>query len=288
MTRTGWFVRIAFSAALLILIWSAAAARAAAPNRETLVRLEPPTLEMKAGETAQLRVLIESAEGVYGYQFALAFDPAAAEVVDADPRKDGIQVGQGDFLSGESFVAINRADNGSGRVEYVATLLGQVDGRSGRGILAAVTMKAKVGGKVPLQLRDVKLAANDSRPIPIRVEGGEAAPPVPTLGPLEKAAALQPTAGAPATIAAAAAIPSAAPGATAPPPPATSAPPPQSVSAPPSQAQPAVSTARPIEPAAEAATGTPVLGLVGVLAVTVALGALLGSYLLRRGNGGGG
>lgn len=171
-------------AALLALVLGTAGDSVLAQSREAVARVEPSELDVREGKTAQVQVLIEDADGVYGYQFVLLFDPALVEVVDADPDMDGVQLAPGDFLEGQTYVGINRADNGAGRVQYAVTLLDETGGRSGSGILATATLKAKHTGTARFRLGEAKLASTDATSLPVEVaEPAATPPPSPNPGP---------------------------------------------------------------------------------------------------------
>lgn len=190
--------------ALLLLALAAPPATAAGP---ATVRLAPATLDVGAGLTAAVAVRVENVERLYGLDIRLAFDPAAVEVVDADPAAPGIQVRPGDLLSLD-MVARNTADNTAGTVWFAMTQVNPSPEVSGSGIAFSVTFRGRrEGAKSPLAVTYARLASRDGRELPATTAGAElrvvaatASPATPTPAPAPPVPVLMrtPTAPAPA------------------------------------------------------------------------------------------
>ncbi|MBN1178496.1 MAG: hypothetical protein JXD18_04755 [Anaerolineae bacterium] len=152
------------------------------------VRLDPPVLDLNAGETAEFSVLVYDVVDLAGAEVHLAFDPAVVEVVDADPQTDGVQIADGDFLAAD-LVAQNEVDVSSGVINYAVARMPPNAPANGSGRLAVITLRAVTGGEpVALVLQDVLLADPDGLPIPILetddVPADEAAPSTTSCLPL--------------------------------------------------------------------------------------------------------
>src|SRR3990172_4702348 len=100
------------------------------------------------GLTAAVAVEVRDIADLYGYDIALAFDPAAVEVVDADPAAEGVQAQLGGFLD-LGFVLRNEADNAAGTVEVALTQLNPSAPKQGSGTLFVVTVRGRRAGAPP-------------------------------------------------------------------------------------------------------------------------------------------
>ena len=133
-------------------------------NPQTLVRTDPPSLGLRNGSQGTISVRVEDVQNMYGMEFHLSFDPNVVEVVDADPSKPGIQIQPGDWLK-NSFAAVNKADNTTGKIDYAVTLLNPAPSVSGSGIIATITFKAKADGTSPLKIDKAILATRQATEI---------------------------------------------------------------------------------------------------------------------------
>lgn len=179
--------------AVLLVFWLfLALLTAAAPGRaqeiqETTVRLNPSSLQVSLGESAEVAVEVVDVQELYGFELQLVFDPLVIEIVDADPARDGIQVSQGDLLD-SGFIAVNRADNENGVVEFAMTQLNPSDPVSGSGRLVTFLVRGlRAGASSPLTPVHALLARRDGGEIPatlvpgsVDVTSSPGAPPVDT------------------------------------------------------------------------------------------------------------
>jgi hypothetical protein len=131
---------------------------------DTLVRLEPATVGLRPGEQATVVVRVENVASLYGLEFHLQFDPKFIEIIDANPDKADVQIGEGDFLKG-GFVAVNRADNKTGAIDFAVTLLNPAGPVDGSGVIASITIKALAEGTSPLKIVQAILATRDATEI---------------------------------------------------------------------------------------------------------------------------
>jgi len=108
-----------------------------------------------------------------GVEFKLQFNPQIAQVVDADPGKEGVQIALGDvFKSQNNFVAVNQVDQNAGVIEFAAVLVGQ-QSFSGDGALAEITWQARQGGVSDLALTQVNLASPGGGIIQAAINNGK-------------------------------------------------------------------------------------------------------------------
>ena len=95
-----------------------------------------------------------------GWQFDIAFDPAALEAID---------VSEGDFLktnSGTTFFQGGSIDNATGKITGLSAARLSAQGVSGTGTLLQVTFKAKSAGETPLTLDKFEFGTGTGENIP--------------------------------------------------------------------------------------------------------------------------
>ncbi len=116
-----------------------------------VLRFAPPELGLAPGAQETVYIFIQDVQNLYGLEFQLAFDPNVVEVVDADPDKEGVQIWPADWWK-DGFVAINQVDNGSGRIDFAATLLRPALPASGTRAIAAISFAARKTGSSTLRV----------------------------------------------------------------------------------------------------------------------------------------
>ena len=128
------------------------------------------------GDTFTLNISAETVFDLAGWQFDIAFDPAALEAID---------VSEGDFLktnSGTTFFQGGSIDNATGKITGLSAARLSSQGVSGTGTLLQVTFKAKSAGETHLTLDKFEFGTGTGENIPagpheiqITVEEGLAA-----------------------------------------------------------------------------------------------------------------
>jgi hypothetical protein len=178
--------RLAALAAMGLLVTTLASPVTVAAQTPALVRPDPLTLGLRAGDQGAVTIRVEGAEGLYGAEVHLTFDPAVLEVVDADATASGVQVKPGEWLK-DGFVAVNKADNALGKIDFAVTLLNPAAPVSGSGNLFTVTLRAKANGGSALKIASALLASKEAREIKsawqdgaVAVSAGGQAPQAPT------------------------------------------------------------------------------------------------------------
>ena len=112
------------------------------------------------GDTFTLNIHAENVTDLAGWQFDIAFDPAALEAID---------VSEGDFLKtdgGSTFFHGGSIDNAAGKIEGLTAARLSTQGASGAGILLQVTFKAKSAGETQLTLQKFQFASTAGDDIP--------------------------------------------------------------------------------------------------------------------------
>ena len=112
------------------------------------------------GDTFTLDIRAENVSDLAGWQFDLAFDPAALEV---------INVSEGDFLKmdgGTTFFQGGSIDNATGKITGLSAIRLSTQGVTGTGTVLQVTFKAKSPGETELALQNFEFAAITGEHIP--------------------------------------------------------------------------------------------------------------------------
>jgi len=155
-------------ACLGILAWVAGAADAQGGAK---ILLDPERLALAPGDTGTLQVRVKDVARLAGAEVHLTFDPALAEVVDADPETEGAQISHGDFLSPD-FVVQNVADQSTGVIDYAITCMPLDRAVSGSGVLASITFHTLAEGETEIAIRSVLLSDAQGHSIPVEIELG--------------------------------------------------------------------------------------------------------------------
>jgi hypothetical protein len=158
---------------IMILILAAGFPSGISRAGEALVCTDPVRLEIGAGQSETLQILLVNADKVYGIDLQAAFDPAVVEVVDADSKKTGIQMLPGGFLKAD-YMARNLADNKTGTLRYVATQLNPTPPSSGKGIILSIRFRGRKAG-THTKVTIVSAVIADRRGIkqPVTTRGGD-------------------------------------------------------------------------------------------------------------------
>ncbi len=130
----------------------------------TNVYVYPPTKTVAVGQTFIIDIRISDVIDLYGWEFKLGWDPDLLDVVD---------VTEGAFLKqgGNTFFT-EKINNTEGYILVDCTLLGNVSGVDGSGILAYVKFRAEEEGNCVLDLYDAKLVSSVQQPIPHTANDG--------------------------------------------------------------------------------------------------------------------
>jgi hypothetical protein len=153
---------------------------------EALVYADPVRLEIVAGQVRALHILLGNADNIYGIDLQASFDPGVVEVVDADPKQAGVQMGSGAFLKPD-FTVRNLADNQAGTLRYVITQLKPTAPASGRGMLLSIQFRGKVAGSSSkLTIASAVIADQHGKMQTVKTQGADLVvvhPNSPTLTP---------------------------------------------------------------------------------------------------------
>ena len=111
------------------------------------------------GDTFTLDIRAENVFDMAGWQFDVAFDPAALEAID---------VSEGNFLKmgGTTLFQGGTIDNAAGKIEGISAIRLSTRGVTGTGTLLQVTLKAKSDGETRLTLQNFEFGATTGDLIP--------------------------------------------------------------------------------------------------------------------------
>jgi Cohesin domain len=131
----------------------------------TRVRCQPAAIS-SSNDTVDVDLYIQNVADLYGADLRLSFDPAKAQVVDAEPGASGVQIlSLNSFLSSDWPVKKD-ADNAAGTIWYALTQLRPTPPASGSGSVARVTFRRAAYGTFPLHFVTYELAQRDGILIP--------------------------------------------------------------------------------------------------------------------------
>jgi len=133
-------------------------------DTSTVLRPDPSSLGLAPEALGTVAIVGENVQDLYGLEFHLTFDPNIVEVVDADTVHEGIQIIPADWWA-DGFVAVNRADNINGRIDFAATLLGSASPIYGDQVIVAITFAAKKMGISALSIESAILSTRDAEVI---------------------------------------------------------------------------------------------------------------------------
>lgn len=132
----------------------------------------PQEVVLALDSTSEIGVEIRDVDGLYAFDLSIHYDPAAVELVDADPAAPGVQVLQGAFLEG-GLVVKNEVDPDKGTIDYVMTQLNPSQPKSGTGNLLVLRLRGKLEGKSSLSVEKVQLSSRAGLEIPVTAASGD-------------------------------------------------------------------------------------------------------------------
>jgi len=119
---------------------------------------------------AQIEIVVEAVERLYGAEVHLSFDPAVGQVVDADPDFPGINPEPGEqFPKGKAFAALNQADNDLGKVDLAYTLLNPAPAIKTNSLVIA-RFELMTTEPTEIVIEQLLLATSDGNPIRVDVQ----------------------------------------------------------------------------------------------------------------------
>jgi len=140
-------------------------AQNAAPGASPSFLFDPPTIQVKKGDTFPVNLLISGAQNVYSVPVQLNYNPNLLQLVN---------VSNGSFLSqdGQIVTLVHREDESLGQSQITVSRPSGAGGVSGQGTVATITFVAKTSGQTPLTI--TRGGARDPGLQPITVNGAQA------------------------------------------------------------------------------------------------------------------
>jgi general secretion pathway protein D len=124
------------------------------------IRFEPAALNLTAGQTATIGVVVENVTDLYSVPMLLQYNPAIISVE---------EVRHGGFLSGgtQEIAIVQRVDKEHGQAIISATRQPNTPGVNGSGTLLGVVVKALALGTTNLSIVQVNAKDSQQKPIPL-------------------------------------------------------------------------------------------------------------------------
>jgi general secretion pathway protein D len=138
-----------------------AAAPAAAPDgSQAKIRFEPQGINLKAGQTTTVGIVVENVNDLYSIPLLLQYNPAVVSIE---------EIQHGGFLSGgtQEIAIVSRVDKEHGQAIISATRQPNTPGVNGSGTLMGVVVKALAPGSSNLSIVQVNAKDSQQRPIPL-------------------------------------------------------------------------------------------------------------------------
>jgi general secretion pathway protein D len=140
---------------------SAGSAAAAAPQVSgPRIRFEPATLNLRAGQSVTLGIVVENVSDLFSVPMMLQYNPAVLSVE---------EVRHGGFLSGgtQEIAIVQRVDKEHGQAIISLTRQPNTPGVSGSGTLLGVVVKALAPGTSSLSVVQINARDSQQKPIPL-------------------------------------------------------------------------------------------------------------------------
>jgi hypothetical protein len=137
-----------------------------------VVRIDPASLLIGIQQTGVTSVEAANVEDLFGVDLQITYDPNVVEVVDADPAKEGVQVGLGALFDGVDFLVVTNQAEG-GVIDFVATRQAPTSGFSGTGSIIEITWIGQGAGQTDVVITQADLANPDGQPLEVTVEDGQ-------------------------------------------------------------------------------------------------------------------
>lgn len=130
-------------------------------NRPTL-RLEPPTVSLKSGETTAIKVRVENIQDLFSASLLFRYDPKLLSLED---------VQHGDFLSGgtQEVAIVQRIDKDKGEAGIFTTRQPNTAGVNGSGILLSLLVKRVADGPASLEVMEVGTRTSRQKLLPVKI-----------------------------------------------------------------------------------------------------------------------
>lgn len=124
--------------------------------------INPATMNLKAGETAILGVMVANIQDLYAYDITLKYDSAVIKVTSIE---------SGSFLD-TGFTAAQVIDDGAGSAQIAFSQLPPSGGKTGSGELVVIRIKALAAGTTSIKIETAQLLKKDASAITVTTSTG--------------------------------------------------------------------------------------------------------------------
>jgi len=131
-----------------------------AASTQALLRFDPPTLDLQAGQKVVVGMIVENVKDLFSIPLMLQFNPAVITVE---------EVRQGGFLSGgtQEVAIVQRIDAQRGQAVISATRPQNTGGVNGTGTLVGIVIRAVAPGTSQLSIVQARPRDSKQQPIPV-------------------------------------------------------------------------------------------------------------------------
>jgi len=126
------------------------------PAPSTMIYTDPQTINAAIGQNFTINIMVSNITDLYGWQLKLRWNITILEVAN---------INEGVFLRTHGATFFHQTINETGYLVLDVTLLGDVSGVSGNGMLATVQFHVKENGNCDLQLYDTVLINSSEQTI---------------------------------------------------------------------------------------------------------------------------
>ncbi|MGE5321923.1 MAG: cohesin domain-containing protein [Actinomycetota bacterium] len=139
-------------------------------EKRSVLKLEPSTLSIKAGETAAIKVRVEDIQDLFSASLLFRYNPQLLSLED---------VRHGDFLSGgtQEVAIVQRIDKEKGQAGIFTTRQPNTAGIDGAGVLLTLMVKRLADGPASLQVVEAGTRNSRQKLLPVKIVDGSVALP---------------------------------------------------------------------------------------------------------------
>ncbi len=134
-----------------------------------IVKIEPQQVILSSCNAESVAVILKNVTGVAGVDLEVSYNPAVVQVVDADSSQAGVQVNV-DNIFATSFVVKNKVITETGRIAFVATLIGQTI--EGDNQIIFMDWEQQGAGTGAVTLENVKLSDAEGQSVGFTLQNG--------------------------------------------------------------------------------------------------------------------
>jgi hypothetical protein len=147
---------------LFLLVILAFPLSIAGAQAQATLSINPSSVTLEAGQSANLSVRITDVSDLYAYDITLHYDPSVVEITSIE---------NGSFLTG-GFTAAQILDKSAGTAQIAFTSIPPLTAHSGSGDLVTFKVKAKSGGSARVTIENIQWLKKDATAIEATASSG--------------------------------------------------------------------------------------------------------------------